>query len=93
MLDLTLVATHNGQEYPVTPTAGAVIVLERKYGKPAAVLFAEPSMEHLAFLAWEQIRRNVAKNGEPAPQPFDKWLENLDNIETDTSDDGDSPKG
>ena len=90
MLDLTLIATHDGTEYRVTPTAGALIVLERKYGQPAATLFSAPSMEHLAFLAWEQIRRNAARLGTPAPVGFDKWLEDLENVETETDD---APKG
>lgn len=62
-----------------------MIVLERKYGKPAAELFAMPSMEHLAFLAWEQIRRD----GATVP-PFDKFIDKLESVETVTPD-GDTP--
>ena len=90
MLDLTLIATVDGEEHRTEPTAGALIVLERKYGKPAAQLFAAPSMEHLAFLAWEQIRRNAATLGTQAPPPFEQWIDKLDSVETETPD---GPKG
>ena len=86
MLDLTLIATVDGEEIRCEPTAGALIVLERKYGKPAAVLFQAPAMEHLAFLAWEQIRRNASRLCTKAPPPFEQWLDLLDTVETETPD-------
>lgn len=92
MIDLNLVATVNGTEYRVTPTAAALIVLERKFGQPAATLFAAPSIEHLAFLAWEQARRDAQKGG-PVVVPWDQWVNELENVETVTGDDADGPKG
>lgn len=82
-MDLTLSVKHVNADYTVDITAGTLIACERQYKKPMPELFASPSIEVLAWLAWEQTR----KNGEQTVPPFDKWILDLIDIDNDSSSD------
>ena len=80
--DLKLTVTLAGEEpYSVDPNFGTIIAAERHFKKPATELFASVSAEAMAWLAWEQTRRNGV-----TVLPFDQWIEKLADIETETPD-------
>lgn len=82
MIGLKLIAVHGGEEHEVSPTAAVFIKAERHFKQPAAALFQNPSIELMAFLAHESLRR-----GGTAVKPFEEWIDGLDDIQLETSDD------
>ena len=78
--NLSLHVTLEGEQpYTVDVTAGTIIAAERWFKKPAPELFGSVSIEAMAWLAWEQTRRNGTTVAE-----FDRWIDKLVDIETDT---------
>jgi len=75
-MQITLSVTTPAEQTTVDVTYGTLIACERKFGKPMPEQFATPSLELLAWLAWEQTR----KNGTTVP-PFDQWFPTLLNVE------------
>jgi hypothetical protein len=79
--DLTLHVTLDGEApYTVDITAGTIIAAERWFKKPAPELFGSVSIEAMAWLAWEQTRKNGITVVE-----FDRWIDKLVDIETETA--------
>ena len=79
--DLTLhVTLQDEAPYSVDVTAGTIIAAERWFKKPATELFGAISIESMAWLAWEQSR----KNGTTVPE-FEKFIDRLIDIETETN--------
>jgi hypothetical protein len=76
-MDLSLKVKTDDSHYEVDITAGTLIACERQYKKPMPQLFASPSVEVLAWLAWEQTR----KNGTTVP-PFEKWIITLIDVDS-----------
>lgn len=60
----------------VVPTPGVLIAAERKFKKTAAALFADPSVEFMAWLAWETIRRSGT-----TVDTFDRWVDRIADLE------------
>ena len=79
---LSLDVIHAGTKHHVDVSAATIIKCERHFKKPAPELFGSPSIEVMAWLAWEQIRKDGT-----TVTPFDKWIDDLDDIEADTGDD------
>lgn len=78
-LDIRLTVILEGEDpYQVDITAGTIIAAERFFKKPAPELFGNISIEAMAWLAWEQTRKSGT-----TVAPFDRWIENLVDIETD----------
>lgn len=86
MIDLKLTVEHGGDRWIVAPSPACLIACERHFGKPAPELFANPSFESLAWLAWEQTRRDGRD-----VQPFDTWIDGLVDLGTEVDDDGPLP--
>lgn len=75
----------------VAPTPGVLIAAERKYKKSAATLFADPSIELMAWLAWETIRRSGT-----TVETFDRWIDRIADLEVENESaplDGTAPSG
>lgn len=70
-----------GETHTVEATAGAIIGLERKTGKSWQTLLSDVHLDHLAWLAWEMLRREAGENGGSVP-PFDKWVNDLRTVRT-----------
>lgn len=77
MIDLTLtVELEDGETWQVRPKLGTFIKFERQFNTPVSTAFNEPSLEHLAWLAWEGSR----KMGRTVP-PFDKFVDQLADLD------------
>jgi hypothetical protein len=82
MIDLTLtVELEDGEKWQVRPKLGTFIKFERQYKTPVSTAFNEPSLEHLAWLAWEASR----KEGRAVPL-FDKFVDNLVDLDLENDD-------
>lgn len=78
MIDLKLrVVPEDGAAYMVAPKLGTLVAAERHFGKTLSELFATPGIEHIAWLAWEQTRRDGI-----VVKPFDMWVDTIGDIET-----------
>ena len=62
--------------YTVDVAAATFIACERHYGKTMPAMFTDPSIEVLAWLAWEQTR----KDGTTVTL-FDQWFRDLEEID------------
>lgn len=71
----------DGSSHTVETTAAAVIMLERKTGKSWQTLLSDVHLDHLAWLAWEMLRRQAQDNGGSVPA-FDKWVQDLVTVKT-----------
>lgn len=74
-MEITLAVKTKTSEYQVDITAGTLIGCERQFHKPITEMMNNVSIEVLAWLAWDQTRRN----GDTVPT-FERWVDELIDI-------------
>ena len=83
MIDLNItVELEDGTSWTVKPSIGTFLKFERQFKLPISALSnGSLALEHLVWLAWEKARHE----GKTVPL-FDKFIEQVGNLEMENSD-------